>query len=89
MSLNLGTPACDAAKTLQGNEQWRTIREAVFELARQRMNIALDSAPEHRADAVGYARAVRDLYLAFEAATTGAPMNRVVKPGMEKSSAAR
>lgn len=45
------------------------------------MNDALESAPDRRDDAVGYARALRDLWIAFDSATSGERVQQVVKPG--------
>lgn len=84
MSLNIGTPAVKAAETLRGNPDWAAIRASLGELTRSRMNAALEAPPEQRVDATGYARALRDLYVAFESATTGVQIQRVAKPGMEK-----
>lgn len=81
MSLNLGNQFIEAAATLRDNEAFRTVREALLDQVRQRMNMTLDVAPGQRDDAVGYTRALRDLYVAFESATTGQRQQHVEKPG--------
>lgn len=86
MSLNIGTEGCLAAKALQPSPDWKVLRDALEELARSKMNQALDAPPEVQATACGYARALRDLWVAFEAATVGGPgragdQNQVRKPG--------
>lgn len=84
MALNIGTPAVEAARELRGSPQFDTIMESLRKLTVDNMNRALESAPEHRADQVGYARGLRDVLVALESATTGIPVNQVKKPGMEK-----
>jgi hypothetical protein len=82
MSLNLGTPACEAMRELRSNPHWLAIRTTMLEQSRAKMNIALESPPGGaRDDAVGYARALRDLVVSFEAATTGSTYQRTEKPG--------
>lgn len=82
MSLNIGD-GVGAARSLGNNPDWRVLREAVLEQARGAMNRALDTQG-NRDDAIGYARALRDLYIAFESATTGVSYAQVKKPGTEK-----
>lgn len=84
MSLNLGTDGCNAARDLRGNANWETLRAAVRNLVTQCMNQALDATPERKGDATGYARALRDMCLAFDSATTGVNQNQVKKPGPVK-----
>jgi hypothetical protein len=81
MSLNFGNDAFDAARQLREQEPWRVIRASLLEATRKAMNTALETPAPNTSDAVGYARALRDVYTAFEAATTGQPMNRTDKPG--------
>jgi hypothetical protein len=84
MSINLGNDAIAAAAELRTSEAWATFRAGLNAQFVRTMHAALDSAPEHRADAIGYARAFRDLTVATEAATLGVQHNRVAKPGGEK-----
>lgn len=81
MSLNLGTAAYQAAASLKHSEAFGVIRAALYEQVRAQMNAALDVAPEKRVDALGYVRALRDLHLAIENATTGTHYNALIKPG--------
>lgn len=80
--INIGNDAIQAARELRDNEAWAVIRNAVLEQSRVMMNKALE--PQAGADMIGYARAVRDFYTAFESATSGVPYNQVAKPGPVK-----
>jgi hypothetical protein len=84
MSLNLGGAAVEAMRQLGNNPDWKHVREGVLEQSRMKMNTALELAGHGRDDACGYARALRDLYIAFESATLGVPVAQVKKPGMQK-----
>ncbi len=81
MSLNIGTEAHEAVKRLAHNPDFKAVRDGLYEVMRARFNQALDGMG---ADAIGYARALRDIYLAFEAAATGKQINQVPKPTTEK-----
>lgn len=81
MSLNLGNDGVAAARALNGSSDFTALRGALKELVRQKMNAALESSPDHRADACGYARALRDMHQAIESAATGVPQQQVKKPG--------
>lgn len=81
MSLNIGNDGISAARDLRDSAPWKVLREALLEQSRRMMNAALDAQPGQRDDAVGYARALRDVYLSLEAATTGQAYQRVEKPG--------
>jgi hypothetical protein len=80
MSLNIGTAAVEAAKALSHDPRWLAIREGLREEMRKHMNLALDSAPEHRHASVGYARACRDMWVAWESATFGKAPNQTKAP---------
>lgn len=84
MSINIGSECTAAVAQLRGNPHWDTIRIALLEVVRKYANDALDNYG--RDDMVGYARALRDLHVAFEAATNGHPYNRVEKPAPVKGS---
>ena len=71
MSLNIGTGGVNACQSLRGNPDWSAVREALRALVTQKMNLALDAPQDKLADHVGYTRALRDIYVAFESATTG------------------
>lgn len=79
MSLNLGNDGINAIRELRANENWHVVRAVMLEQVRRFMNAALEPGSA-RDDAVGYARALRDVHLAFESATTGEPFQRVEKP---------
>lgn len=86
MSLNLGNAGIEAARSLGNNPDWRVVREALLEQVRVTMNKALEAPGEARDDACGYARALRDVYSAFESATTGQSYAQTQKPGPLKGS---
>lgn len=75
MSLNIQNAGIDACRELKGSPSWFALRAAIKELARQKMNEALDKTPEQLQKAIGYAAALRDVWLAFESATDGVPPN--------------
>ena len=74
MSLNLGE-AVEAARRLHQMDEaktlFETVRHGIREQVRDKMNHALECDHHARADAIGYARALRDVYLALEGAATG------------------
>lgn len=87
MTLNIGTPAVEAVKELRNSAAFQTVLEGLEEQTRVAMNRALESTPEFRMDLVGYARGVRDVWIALKSAATGIAPNQVKKPGpaVEKS----
>lgn len=92
MSLNLGNEAIAAARMLHlSSEQaaFQAVRDAILEQARKSMTTALECEHTSRSDAIGYARAFRDLYVALEAAATDVNQRLVEKPGSEARRAAR
>lgn len=80
MSLNLGTEGVNACANLGQQGDFVAFRLALLEQVRTQMNQALDIEPARRDDAIGYARALRDLWLALEAAATRQKINAVPKP---------
>jgi hypothetical protein len=64
------------------------VRDGVLNASRQFMNAALDAGPEDRHMAVGYAKAVRDIYTALEAAAHGVQPRQIEKHGPEVKRAA-
>jgi hypothetical protein len=81
VSLNLGNDGMIACQNLANSSDFILFRDALLDKAREQMNAALDIEPTKRDDAVGYARALRDLWLAIEGAVSGQRMNQVKKPG--------
>jgi hypothetical protein len=69
MSINLGTAACEAMARLRTHADWKIIRDAIHEHARKSANTAIEVEHTFQAAACGYARAMRDLFVAIEAAT--------------------
>lgn len=84
MSINLGNEGCAAAHSLASSKDFAVIRAALREQAQMMANRALDAQPDLQAAACGYARAVRDIYVAIESAVTGTPQNQVKKPGVRE-----
>lgn len=82
MSLNLGNDGINACMNLANNGDFIAFRDALLEQSRTLVNQALDVEPTRRDDAIGYARALRDVWLAIEAAATGQRMSAVKKPGV-------
>lgn len=74
MALNLGTQPMEAARSLatdRGEDVrvlFEQVRAGIHEEVRKKMNAALDAGPDDRHMAVGYARALRDVYMALESA---------------------
>ncbi len=83
-TLNIGTEGVQACAELRTSPQWTTVRLALLEITRKTMNSALDASPENQPRACGYAQAMRDLFVAFESATSGTNINQVAKPGPAK-----
>jgi len=82
MSVNLGTAAFEAITQLRGNRDWRQIVDALNEQMSVFMHKALEVSVEQRADATGYARALRDLRAYIEMVENPQPGNRSPKPAV-------
>lgn len=82
--MNLGNDAIQAIQELRHSVGWAFVRSAVHAQAVNAMNNAIQGPIDTRADAGGYARALRDLCVAFEAATFGKPHQQVEKIGVDK-----
>lgn len=82
MSLNLGNDGVNACQNMANSGDFIAFRDALLEQSRVLMNQALDVEPARRDDAIGYARALRDVWVAIEAAVTGQRMSAVRKPGV-------
>lgn len=80
--MNLGSVATDAALRLKNNPDWIAFKAGLEATAGALMNASLASPPEARLDATAYARAVRDVWIAVEAATTATGQRGVAKPGV-------
>jgi hypothetical protein len=79
MSINFGQAAHEAAARLRVNPDFKLILEGIHEHARKRANEAIDVAHEFQASACGYARALRDVYVALEAAAQQIKPQQVAK----------
>ena len=82
MSLNLGSAAFEAVTNLKNSSDWRQVVTAIREQMSAFMHKAIEVPVEQRADATGYARALRDLAAHIEMIENPAPHpgNRVPKP---------
>lgn len=82
--MNLGTKGCEAARALSTSEQFVTIVQAIKDQANSAANSALDASHDQQSRQCGYARALRDLYVALESARAGVPQPQVKKPGVKE-----
>jgi len=62
MALSLGPEAFEAVQALKNNSDWRAIIEALHVQVSSLMHAAIEIPVEHRQDATGYARGVRDVW---------------------------
>lgn len=76
--MNIGNDGIAAIKDLRGLPAWNAMMNSLERVATEYMNRAVESGAP---DACGYARATRDLYMAFTSATKGVSVNQVKKPG--------
>ena len=87
MSLNLGTEAIEAARRLHTSEArdlFQAIRDALHARAVAAVNTAMECEHQARADMIGYARGLRDVFRALEGAAIGDAAQRgVTKIGTE------
>jgi len=81
MSLNLQNDGIAAVKELRSHPAFAALRAVLAREANSKANAAIDAPHELQASACGYARALRDLYVALESAVQGVPQNKVTKPG--------
>lgn len=84
MSINLGPEGCKAASELRTSGQFASLVQAIKEQANKAANAALDAVPEQVARQAGYARALRDLYVALEAERTGVVQHKIKAPGVKE-----
>jgi hypothetical protein len=77
--LNLQNDGIAAIRDLRMNPAWPVLMKVMATQSREHANRALDAPPELQASACGYARAVRDMYVALESATTDVPQQIVKK----------
>jgi phytoene/squalene synthetase len=84
VSINLGNDGVAAVRELRVSPAWAALMKALADQARSTANTALDASPELQASACGYARAVRNMYIAFESAASGMQQNLVKKPGIKE-----
>lgn len=97
MSINLGNEGIAALKELRASAHFAAFRTALHAQVVRTMNATLDAETTTRHEVAGYAKGLRDLWMAVESAVTDTAYNQVKKPGgavpaaavVEKSSAAR
>jgi hypothetical protein len=80
MSVNIGTPAVQAIKELQGNRHAEDMIAALGVFAQTAMLSALRSPPDQRVDQTSYARGMYDLWTAMHAAYCNLNPGRVEPP---------
>ena len=78
--MNLQNDGLNAVRALRTHPAWPDFLKAILEQSRQSMNRALEAEPAVQQKASGYALAVRDFWIALEAATTNVAPNQVKKP---------
>lgn len=81
MSLNLGNEGIAAIQQLRTNPDFQVLRAAILDRHIASMQAVLDSTGAPRDDLVGYARAFRDLYVAFECAAEGVRPQQIKRVG--------
>jgi len=84
MALNLGPVAFEAISVLQNNADWKLFVDALEEQMSTLMHRAIEGPVADRADATGYARAVRDLVAHIQQITKPLPGGRAPKPVVAK-----
>lgn len=85
MSLNLGNEAVSALAELRGNPHFDTFRSALGQRVYDLINESVDAPIEQRVEKTSYARAVRDVWIAFESALTGTRQNTIKPPQPPRS----
>lgn len=80
MSLNLGNSTMAACAALRTDASFAALRTGLADIAHQKIHAALDVPPDARVEATSYARALRDVWLAIEAATLTVPQRQVALP---------
>jgi hypothetical protein len=79
MSINLGTEAIQALERLRSNKDFQELRLALLDQTHARMHTAIECDQNQRIEQTAYARAMRDIAVAFEGASTGTKPTQVDK----------
>jgi len=83
MSLNLGTEGVNAARNLANSGDFVVLLDAIMERADAAIHVALDmEGGSKRDDAIGYAKALRDIWIALQSARSGIPYRQTKKPSL-------
>lgn len=85
MRLNLQNAGVQACKALSTNEHFIVFTQVIHDLAQEKANLALDASAENQPSSIGYARCMRDLFVAMVAASSSVPHNVVKVPGAVKN----
>lgn len=85
MSLNLGPVAFEAVINLQHNPAFKDFKDALHDQMSSLMHRAIEGPVADRADATGYARAIRDLVAHIEQIENPKPGNRLAKPPVKSA----
>lgn len=85
MTLNLHNAGIQACRALSTNEHFIVFTQAIYDLAQAKANLALDASAENQPSSIGYARCMRDLFVAMVAASSSVPHNAVKAPGVVKN----
>lgn len=81
MSLNLGNDGIAALRDMANDPNFQTLKQALWDRASSLMNTAIEAPREQRDDLCGYARALRDLFIAFESGASGQNQREIKRPG--------
>ena len=81
MSLNIGNDGINAVRALRTHPAWADLVKGLAEECRKKTISALEADAEHQPQAAGYARALMDVCVAFQAAELNVQPQVVKKPG--------
>lgn len=82
MSLNLGNDAMKACEALRANPDFQRLLAAIGPVVGARIELSLEVEPNVRVDATAYARGMRDVWVALQAATDQIQQRMVDKTKM-------
>ena len=80
MSINIGNEGINACNALRSNESWDALRDQLGKIAMERMHSCLACPISDRIDLTAYARALYDVWVAFESATLEISQRAIEKP---------
>lgn len=78
--MNLKNETFQALQELRGHPAFQVFRADLHRLASTELYTAAGAAPENRVHATSYAKAIVDLWVLIEAASTNVTTNKIEKP---------